>query len=69
MASGEAILLKYGFSPFTNEFEVMAKLQSDYDAKLESMGQLNLRNMASLLDELESDMNEIDSQREKPIFI
>ena len=59
----------YNFSAFTNEFEIMTKLQNDFDGKLQELKPLDLPNISMLLDELESYMNSIDSEREKPIFI
>jgi hypothetical protein len=43
----------YNFSPYSSEFDVMARLQNDYDAILQSIDPLNLKNISDMFDGLE----------------
>lgn len=54
-------LPQYNMSPFTNEYEVMWKVQTEFDGRLGSIESLNLQKMGELLDSLEEVMNQIDS--------
>lgn len=51
-----------------SEFEIMSRLQQEFDFKFQSQRPLSMTKIVGILEEMENQMNTIDSDRDRPVF-